>query len=130
MTRADRLALGAGLLIPWLFIWQGLDFTDQGYLVTGYRCFLRHPEVTEDSGHMWLTNLVGGLWDALFGGLGLVSMRALWALCMSLGVLLAFRVTRSFSSERAAALGGLVASAFLSNRRESWFSYNTLSSLL
>jgi hypothetical protein len=130
MTRADRFALGAGLLCPWLFIWQGLDFTDQGYLVTGYRCFLAHPEVTEDSGHMWLTNLIGALWDALFGGLGIVSMRALWAACLSLGLLGAFRLARSFTTERAAALGVLVAGAFLSDRRETWFSYNTLSSLL
>jgi hypothetical protein len=130
MTRVDRLLLALALAVPWLFIWQGLDFTDQGYLVTGYRCFLHYPEVTEDSGHMWLTNLVGGLWDAAFGRLGLISMRALWALCLSGGLLLAFRLARKLSGARAAALGALVASVFLSDRRETWFSYNTSSSLL
>lgn len=130
MTRTSRLALAGALALPWLFIWQGLDFTDQGYLATGYRCFFRHPEVTEDSGHMWLTNLVGATWDALFGGLGVLSIRALWAACMSLGMWLAFRLARSVSNERAAALAVLVASAFLSDRRETWFSYNTASSTL
>ena len=130
MTRVDRFALGGALLVPWLFIWQGLDFTDQGYLVTGYRCFFRHPEVTEDSGSSWLTNLLGASWDALFGGLGLLSMRAMWAACMSLGMLLAFRFVREVTSERAAAVAVLVASVFLSDRRETWFSYNTSSSVL
>jgi Dolichyl-phosphate-mannose-protein mannosyltransferase len=130
MTRVDRVALGGALVVPWLFIWQGLDFTDQGYLLTGYRCFFRHVEATEDSGVFWLTNLLGATWNALFGGLGLVSMRALWALCMSLGMLLAFRWLRGLTSERAAAFAVLVASVFLSDRRETWFSYNTSSSLL
>ncbi len=130
MTRLDRFALRGALAVPWLFIWQGLDFTDQGYLLTGYRCFFRHAEVTEDSGSFWLTNLLGASWDALFGGLGVVSMRALWAACLSVGMLLAFRWLRGLTSNRAAALAVLAASVFLSDRRETWFSYNTLSSLL
>jgi len=116
--------------MPWLFIWQGLDFTDQGYLLTGYRCFFRHPEVTEDSGHMWLVNFVGASWDALFGGLGVLGMRALWALCMSVCVLLAFLLTRALTSERSAALAVLAVSVFLSDRHATWFSYNALSTLL
>jgi 4-amino-4-deoxy-L-arabinose transferase-like glycosyltransferase len=130
MIRGDRFALAGALAVPWLFIWQGIDFTDQGYLVTGYRCFFRHPEVTEDSGHMWLTNLIGATWDAVFGGLGLVSARALWALCMSLGMWLAYRLARSLTSETAAAFAALASSVFLSDRRETWFSYNTASSIL
>ncbi len=130
VVRAQGFAFGAALLVPWLFIWQGLDFTDQGYLVTGYRCFFRHPEATEDSGTLWLTNFVGATWDALFGGLGLLGLRALWALCLSLGMLLAFRWVRTLTNEPAAAFTVLVTSAFLSDRRETWFSYNTFSSLL
>jgi hypothetical protein len=130
MTRVDRLALWGALAVPWLFIWQGLDFTDQGYLLTSYRCFFRHAEVTEDSGSFWLTNLFGASWDALFGRLGVVSMRALWAACLGLGMLLAFRWLRGRTSERVAALAVLAASVFLSDRRETWFSYNTSSSLL
>jgi hypothetical protein len=130
MTRTDRFALAGALLVPWLFIWQGLDFTDQGYLLTGYRCFFGHAEATEDSGSAWLTNLVGASWDALFGWLGVVSMRALWAVCLSLGMLLAFRWLRALTGERAAVLAVLVTSIFLSDRRETWFSYNTSSSLL
>jgi hypothetical protein len=130
MKRADRLALGGALAVPWLFIWQGLDFTDQGYLLTGYRCFFRHPEATEDSASLWLTNLVGAIWDAMFGWCGVLGMRALWALCLSLGMLLAFRSLSRLTSERSAALAVLVASLFLSDRRETWFSYNTSSALL
>jgi hypothetical protein len=130
LTRVDRLALGGALGLPWLFIWQGLDFTDQGYLLTGYRCFFRHPEATEDSANLWLTNLVGASWDALFGSLGVLGMRALWALCMSLCVWLAFALASALSNARAAALSALVTSAFLSDRHATWFSYNALSTVL
>jgi hypothetical protein len=129
LTRLQRPALWGALAVPWLFIWQGMDFTDQGYLLTGYRCFFRHPEATEDSANLWLTNFVGATWDALFGGLGVVGMRALWALCMSLCVLLAFRLARALTSEPAAAVSALVTSAFLSDRHATWFSYNALSTL-
>ena len=130
MTNDDRLRLAGALGLPWLFIWQGLDFTDQGYVLTGYRSFFRHPEVTADSGGLWLTNLIGASWDAAFGSLGVVGMRALWALCMSVGLLLAFRLARQLTNPSAAALGVFAASLFLSNRRETWFSYNTSTSLL
>jgi hypothetical protein len=129
-TRVEQLALAGALGLPWLFIWQGLDFTDQGYLLTGFRCFFRHPEATEDSANTWLTNLVGASWDALFGGLGVLGMRALWALCMSLCVWLAFRLARVMSNARAAVFSTLVTSAFLSDRHATWFSYNALSTVL
>jgi hypothetical protein len=117
-------------LLPWAFIWQGVDFTDQGYLLTGYRNFFAHPETTQDSATLWLTNLVGASWDAVFGSLGVVGMRALWALCLSAGMLLAYRFVRDRTDPDAACIAVLVASASLSDRRETWFSYNTLTSLL
>jgi hypothetical protein len=130
MARFAKPICSCALAWPWLFIWQGLDFTDQGYLLTNYRCFFRHPEATADSGNMWLTNLVGASWDALFGSLGVVGMRALWALCMSFCLLLAFRMTRALTNEPVAAGSVWVASVFLSDRHATWFSYNAFSTLL
>lgn len=130
MTRSERLAWWTAAGVPWLFIWQGLDFSDQGYLLTGYRCFFQHPEATQDSGHMWLTNLVGASWDALFGSLGVVGMRALWALCLSLCVLLACRLALALGQGRAAAVPMLATSVFLSDRHMTSFSYDTLTTLL
>lgn len=130
MARVDKLLLGTALLVPWLFIWQGVDVTDQGYLLTIYRCFLRHPEAVAHTSHMWLTNVIGGVWDLLFGRLGVVGQRALWALCTSLGMFVSFQAIRTWSGERAAGIGVLVASSFLAGRRETCFSYNTLTGLL
>jgi hypothetical protein len=130
MARSNTLLLATALVLPWLFIWQGVDVTDQGYLFTIYRCFLRHPEAVAHTSHMWLTNTIGGVWDLLFGRFGAVSLRALWALCTSLGVFLSFRAVRRCCGERAAVLGVLVVSMFLAGRRETWFSYNTSTALL
>lgn len=128
--RITGVLLAAALAVPWLFIWQGLDFTDQGYLLTTYRCFLRYPETTPDAGTFWLTSFVGALWDLGLGKTGVVGMRALWAACSSLGLLLSFRLVARVSGERAASIALLAASVFLSDRRETWFSYNTSSSVL
>lgn len=130
MTRVDRLVLAGALALPWLFIWQGLDVTDQGYMLTISRCFLRHPEAVAHTSHMWLTNTVGGVWDALFGRLGVVGHRALWAICISLGMFASFRALRSLFSVRTAVLAVLVTSSFLSGRRDTWFSYNVMTGLL
>lgn len=130
MSRIDRIVVGAAIALPWLLIWQGLDVTDQGYNLTIYRNFLRHPEAVAHTSHMWLTNVVGGIWDLLFGSLGVVGQRALWALCTSVGLWLSFRAVRVCSGERAAAFGVLVVSAFVIDRRETCFSYNTSTTLL
>ncbi|MDF3065690.1 MAG: hypothetical protein K0R38_1291 [Polyangiaceae bacterium] len=128
--RTTEALLALALIVPWLFIWQGLDFTDQGYLLTTYRCFLRYPETTPDAGTFWLTSFVGAVWDWVWGRFGVVGMRALWATCSSVGLLLSFRLVARVSSERAASLALVAASVFLSDRRETWFSYNTSSSVL
>jgi hypothetical protein len=130
MTRTTKAMLGAALILPWLVIWQGLDFTDQGYMLTIFRSFLHHPEAVAHTAHMWLTNAVGAAWDALFGRLGVVGQRGLFALCISCGMLVSFRTLRSVTGDPAAALGVLATSAFVANRRETWFSYNTLTALL
>lgn len=124
------MALIAALLFPWLFIWQGIDVTDQGYLLTTYRQFLRHPEAVEQAAHMWLTNTLGGIFDALFGRLGVVVHRAQWALCLSAGMLISFKSVSRVTHTTAAAIAVLVACLFLTNRRETWFSYNVLTALI
>lgn len=128
--RVWRLALLVALSVPWSLIWQGVDVTDQGYLLTIYRQFLKHPEAVNQAAHMWLTNEVGAIWDALFGSFGVVAHRALWALCLSSGLFIAFRAVSRVTSVRMAALSVLAASLFLCNRRETWFSYNVLTALI
>lgn len=130
MKTTARALLAAALSAPWLLIWQGVDFTDQGYLLTTYRCFFHSPELVEDSGSVWLTALIGGVWDALFGGLGVLGMRALWALCSSVALWVVFRSLRAITGATAAAAAVASASLFLADRRETWFSYNTSSALL
>jgi hypothetical protein len=129
-STATRVALAAALAIPWLFVWQGLDVMDQGFELTNYRLFFRAPLAMGSAAHIWLTNLVGALWDTLFHGLGVLGQRVLWAGVLSTCLLAAFTTTRELTSVNVATLATLVTALFLADRRETWFTYNTLSILL
>ena len=64
------------LVVPVLLMFQGLDFTDAGFVVTGYQQFFDHPESVSYWFFMWVTNAIGGLFYLLLGEtLGLVSMK-------------------------------------------------------
>jgi hypothetical protein len=129
-TLFDKAMLAGALALPWTLIRYGIDVTDQGYLLTIYRNFLRHPESVGQAAHMWLTNVLGGLWDAAFGELGVIAHRAQWATCVSLGMLIAFVAVRRVTSFGAAALAVLATAVFVVDRRETWFSYNSLTALI
>jgi hypothetical protein len=42
-----------------LFVWQGLDFTDMGFWLTGYQQFYTHPDTLDFQSSTWLTNFIG-----------------------------------------------------------------------
>jgi len=129
MSRTAKLALLAALLLPWLFVWQGVDFTDQGFSLSHYRLFFEHPDAIGPFQHMWLTNAVGALGERWLGALGVLGARLLWAGCLSLCALLAFVAARETMRADLAAFAALYAAALLAHRRETWFHYNTLTAV-
>jgi hypothetical protein len=129
MSRTGKLALLAALLAPWLFVWHGVDFTDQGLSLAHYRLFSDHPDAIGPFQHMWLTNAVGAAGERWLGALGVLGARLLWAACLSLCALLAFVTARETMRADLAAFGALFAAALLAHRRETWFHYNTLTSV-
>ena len=64
------------LVAPVLLMFQGLDFTDAGVVVTSYQQVFSHPESVSYWFFMWLTNAIGGVFYLLLGEtLGLLSMK-------------------------------------------------------
>lgn len=60
-----------------LFIFQGIDFADEGFHLTYYQLFFAHPESTVMNMMYWLTGIVGGTFYNLFPASGIIGMRFL-----------------------------------------------------
>jgi len=58
--------------VPLLQAFRGLDLSDMGFLLTNQRLIFSHPESVTYWFHLWLTNIIGGLVDLLFGGFGVL----------------------------------------------------------
>src|SRR5207302_1905091 len=64
-----------------VWIWQGFDLTDEGLHLTLQWLLISRGQIS-GSEMMWLTNVVGGLWQQVVGGWGLIGARFGWALLM------------------------------------------------
>lgn len=59
------------------FSLQGFDLTDEGYVLYSYQNIFEAPETVEYAFGTYLTSLVGGIWEQLFGSGGWYSFRIL-----------------------------------------------------
>lgn len=63
-------------LYPLFFIFQGLDFTDEGFGIATANQFFEDPtQITRLTAGYYFTMFVNGLWLKIFPGLGLVGLR-------------------------------------------------------
>jgi hypothetical protein len=60
------------IAVPVAEAFRGLDLTDMGFVLTNQRFVFGHPERVAYWFHLWLTNVVGGLVDLLFGRFGVL----------------------------------------------------------
>ncbi len=63
------------VVYPLQFAWQGLDFCDEGNALAIYQQIFTHPESVADTLGTWGTSVIGGLWLAVFGHLGVLGTR-------------------------------------------------------
>lgn len=75
---------------------QGLDYADEGFSLTFYQNFYTHPADVEYLFLYYLTGLIGGVWEILFGGLGTYGYRILYALTSGGIVLTTFAILRPY----------------------------------
>jgi hypothetical protein len=72
-----RYLFVAVIVYPFLFIWQGGDFTDTGYHALNIQRFFADVEIGRIYAPAFLTYLIGGLWWDYFSWLGLIGLRIL-----------------------------------------------------
>lgn len=73
---------------------QGFDFADEGFSLTFYQNIYTHPADVEYLFLYYLTGLIGGAWEWLFGSLGNYGFRILFALVSGCIVLTTFEILK------------------------------------
>jgi len=119
----------ATVLIHGVWIWQGLDVTDEGYNLTRQWLVIHSPENYE-FGMTWLSDLVGGVWLTLVAKLGVIGARLGWVLVQALTAVVSFAVVQRFFSRPVAFLAIVATAATLVHRGTLTIDYNNLPAVL
>jgi hypothetical protein len=117
----------AVIVYPFLFIWQGGDYTDTGYHAFIVQHFFANLESGEIFAPTFLTYLIGALWWEYFSWLGLIGLRFLicvFIVCNSAGVIY---LLRSYGPKTIVYLSVLAAEAYSIRFATLSFSYDFVS---
>lgn len=103
---------------PWIF--QGLDFTDDGFHLANQQALLRRGGLPSGSWEslVWGSDLVGAGWMALLGRAGLLGARLGWVALTAITAVASMRVLgRIYGARRAALAVALAAPMLLAHGR-------------
>ena len=114
-------------LLPVLFIWQGLDFTDMGYSLSNALFFDQPGVIQGQPLAYFLTNFIGWVWLKISGPFGLIGARFGWCVIMW-GI---FYLSNEILSKIMPGWRSLLflSLTFLFVRAGAWINYNDLSAL-
>lgn len=108
---------------------QGFDMADEGWSLTGYQQIFNDPESIEYLFLYYLTYIIGGVWNCLFGWGGIYSFRLLTSIVLTLTSLIIWRLLRPYFNSWSIVIG-IWASFFCSYYGIMVFYHNYLSAIL
>lgn len=115
------------IVYPLFFIFQGLDFTDQGYWLTGYQRIFEDPQSVTIMMPTWLSLVIGGLVDLT--GYGVISFRIAFVVVVWITIYLTYRLLRECFDRRQILFPLFVTLVYINKWGVNWVSYNDLSAL-
>ena len=125
--KKERLVKLILFVLPILFIWQGLDFSDMGFMLTN-ALFFAQPGIIQDQGLAYfLTNAMGWLWLKFSSPFGLIGARFGWCVIIWSILWCSNNILRSIMPETRSLLFLII--TFLLSLWGTWVSYNDLSAL-
>jgi len=71
----DKLFFVLIIFVQFIFIFQGLDFTDSGFDADFYSRIFNDPSTVQYNFMYWFTGVIGGIWLKLFPSMGLLGLR-------------------------------------------------------
>jgi len=63
------------IIYPFLYLWQGISYSDEGNALVIYQLIFSDPAAIADTYGVWGTSIIGGAWNLLFGEFGLAGFR-------------------------------------------------------
>lgn len=117
-------------LFPLVYNIQGIDFTDTGFALTYFQQIFNDPSSISYFFNIWLTNIIGGVWNSLFGWGGLLSFKIAAVLVSWLIAFFVYRIYSDFFINKTfLLLGILFGLVFYYSARISVIYYNNISML-
>lgn len=100
------------IIYPFLFLWQGLNFSDEGNILTIYNLIFNNPQSISDTFGTWGANIIGGIWLLLFGKFGLIGIRFAGALVSLLTLFFVYFIFKEFIEKKILLFGLLISFLF------------------
>jgi hypothetical protein len=88
------------IIIPLAYTFQGIDFTDTGFVLTYYQQIFNDPSSVSYWFHLWLPNIAGGVWNFLFGWGGLLSFKTAAVIIFWLTAFLVYKSCKDIISSK------------------------------
>jgi hypothetical protein len=111
-----------------LFIFQGLDFGDEGFHSTFYQQIFDDPQSVEYNFMFYLTGIIGGTWLRLFPEYGLLGLRLGGVMVTMLTIIVTYNLLKNYIRESYLKLG-LLLLVLLNGSAVKDLSYNNISAL-
>jgi hypothetical protein len=115
-------------LYQFLFIFQGIDFTDEGFYGTFYQQIFRNPASVQYNFMYWLSGIIGGAYMYLFPSFGLLGIRLGGIFATTLTIIISYNLLKKYLDIRNLKIGLFTATVIISNDPKSLF-YDNLSAL-
>lgn len=125
----DLAFIIALLLFQTLFVFQGLDFVDEGTFATMYQQIFSYPDTLQFMFHYWLTAVIGGLWLKLFPGLGLLGIWIAGIIVTTFTAAIIYYALKNYITVRNLRAGLFIAIILATYNMPKGLSYNNLSVL-
>jgi hypothetical protein len=111
-----------------LFVWQGLDFTDMGFWLTGYQQFYTGPDTLGFQSVCWLTTFIGHWAGYALGG-GVLAYKLGYVGVVTLSAIMSYQLlARQLGSNRVLAAMVLL-TVFFTRIHGNWIGYYELTAL-
>ena len=117
------------IIFPYLLIFQGLDVTDIGFWLTNYHQIFIEPSNIQLLFSCWLSNVIGGIWIRMVGGLGLFGVKLGGAIVVSITCYLSYLILKDYIKKEFLLIGLLLTEMIAFSGTSIILNYNNLSAL-
>jgi len=120
------------LLVVFLMLFSGIFLglipADEGWMLSSYQNLFSHPQSTSYTFLYYNTILIGGVWNLIFGGYGILSFRILFIICELLKALLVYLILRKHCNKWGILIGYML--LIYKGNFYNYFYYDQLTSLI